>query len=113
MVIGAGKLGAQVLRQLRKNPDLEVVVADPHDRPLAVAEGLVEKVDLKTHVTALNFQEVVDAVNPDLVLLARTTEDWEKVDTPMGPQYVLGMERELTKSAVAVLPVCEDAMGSH
>lgn len=113
LVIGAGKLGIQVLRQLKKNPDMEVVVADPHDKPLAVAEGLLEKVDLRVHVTALNFREVLDTVDPDLVLLARTTEDWEKVDTPMGPQYVLGMERELTKCDVPVLPVCEEVMGAH
>lgn len=113
LVIGAGKLGVQVLRQLKKNPDLEVVVADPHERPQAVADGLLDKVDLRVHVTAMNFQEVMDSVEPDLVLLARTTEDWEKLDTPMGTQFVLGMEKELTRSAVPVLPVCEEVMGAH
>lgn len=113
LVIGAGRLGMQVIRQLRKNPDIELVVADPHDKPEAVSKGLIEKVDLKVHVTALNFKEVVDAVGPDLVVLARTTHDWEKVDTPMGPQYVIGMERELTCTDVPVLPVSEEVMGTH
>ncbi len=113
LVIGAGRLGVQTIKQLRKDPDMEVVVADPHERPEAVAEGVVEKVDLRVHVTPLNFAEVVDAVGPDLVLLARTTDDWEKTDTPMGTQYVLGMERELTGAKVPVIPVSEDVFCSR
>lgn len=113
LVIGAGKLGIQAIKQLRKNADVEIVVADPHERPEALAEGLIDKVDFRVHVTALNFQEVVDSADPDIVLLARTLDDWEKGDTPMGTQYVLGMEKELTRAGVPVLPVCEEVMGTR
>lgn len=113
LVIGAGRLGIQAIKQLRKNPEMEILVADPHDRPEAIADGVIEKVDFRIHVTALNFQEVVDAAEPDMVLLARTLDDWEKADTPMGTQYVLGMEKELTRADVPVLPVCEEVMGTN
>jgi len=105
LVVGAGKLGCAVIRQLRKNDDVEIVVSDPRDGPEAVVHGIVEKVDLRVHITPMNFEEVVSQVRPDIVLLARTVDDWEKGDTPMGSQYVLGMERELTKYGVAVIPV--------
>jgi len=113
LVIGAGRLGVQTIKQLRKNPETEIVVADPHERPEALVEGVIGKVDIRAHVTALNLAEVLKAVDPDLVLLARTTDDWEKTDTPMGTQYVLGMERELTRADVPVLPVCEDVFGTR
>lgn len=113
LVIGAGRLGVQTMKQLRKNPGIEIVVADPRERPEAVAEGIVDKVDVQAHVTALNFPEVVRATKPDLVLLARTVEDWGKADTPMGTQYVMGMEKELTRSDVPVLPICEEVMGTR
>lgn len=113
LVIGAGKLGMLTIKQLRKNEDIEIVVADPHERPEALTQGVIDKVDVRAHVTALNFAEVVKAVSPDLVLLARTVEDWEKADTPMGTQYVMGMEKELTRGTVPVLPVCEEVMGTR
>ncbi|MEM0342732.1 MAG: hypothetical protein QXJ32_04785 [Thermoplasmata archaeon] len=113
LVVGGGKLGSMVIRQLRKNPRLEIVVADPHRNPCAVAEDRLCDFHLRVHVTPLNFKEVVDRVKPDLVVLARTTEDWEQSDVPMGAQYVAGMERELTKGDVPVLPVSEQVMGLH
>jgi len=113
LVVGAGKLGAKVIRQLKKNPELEIVVADPHDDPEALRDGTVDKIDLKAHVTTMNFSEVVCKLKPDMVILARTVHDWEQSDTPMGTQYVMGMERELTKSDLVVLAVSEDVMGGH
>lgn len=112
LVVGAGHLGAQVIEQLMKNEHIEIVVADAHKEPHAVKAKVIEAVDLLVHVTPLNFKEVVDEVDPDLVLLARTTEDWEQVDVPMGTEYVMGMERELTKTDVAVLPVSGSVLGT-
>lgn len=111
LVIGAEKLGTQVIRQLKKNPAVEVVVAERRERPEAVESGVVDRVDVITHVTAMNFNDTIAHVRPDLVVLARTVEDWEKSDTPMGPEYVCGMERELTKFDVAVLPIDSRVLG--
>lgn len=113
LVIGAEKLGAQVIRQLKKIPDVEIVVAERRERPEAVTSGEIEKVDIVSHVTAMNFGEVLSETKPDFVVLARTVQDWEKSDTPMGSEFVCGMERELTKFEVAVLPVDSRVIGPH
>lgn len=113
LVIGAGRLGAQVIAQLRKNENIEIVVADAHKEPCTVKNGVIKSVDIPVHITPLNFREIVEKVDPDLVLLARTTEDWEQTDVPMGTEYVMGMERELTKMEVAVLPVSGSILGTR
>lgn len=113
LVVGAGHLGAQVIEQLKKNEHIEIVVADAHKEPHAVKAKIIEAVDLPVHITPLNFKEIVEQVDPDLVLLARTTEDWEQTDVPMGTEYVMGMERELTKMHVAVLPVSGSILGTR
>jgi len=113
LVIGGGKLGAQVIAQLRKNEHIEIVVADAHKEPCTVKNGVIKAVDIPVHITPLNFREIVEQVDPDLVLLARTTEDWEQTDVPMGTEYVMGMERELTKMEIAVLPVSGSILGTR
>ena len=113
LVIGAEKLGAQVIGQLSKIPDVEIVVAERRERPEAVTSGVIDKVDVVSHVTAMNFEDVLSETKPDFVVLARTVKDWEKSDTPMGSEYVCGMERELTKFDVAVLPVDSRVLGPH
>jgi dTDP-4-dehydrorhamnose reductase len=113
LVIGGEKLGTQVIRQLKKTPEIEVVVADRRERPAAVECGAIEKVDVVAHVTSMNFEEVLERTRPDFVILARTVQDWDKAETPMGPEYVAGMERELTKFDVAVLPVDSRVLGPY
>lgn len=113
LVIGAEKLGSQVIRQLKKMPGVEIVVAERREDPEAVTSGMIDKVDIVSHVTAMNFGEVLDHARPDFVVLARSVEDWEKSDTPMGSEYVCGMERELTRFDVAVLPVDGRVFGPH
>ena len=113
LVIGAEKLGTQVIRQLNKIPEIEMVVAERRERPVAVECGVIDKVDVVAHVTSLNFSEVLERVNPDFVILARTVQDWEKTETPMGSEYVEGMERELTKFDVAVIPVDSRVLGPY
>jgi len=75
LVIGAGRTGAKVLRQLRKNPAIEVVTADPRQELYAVEEGIIEKVDIREALTPLTLKTVFEEARPDLVLLAMATED--------------------------------------
>jgi hypothetical protein len=75
LVVGAGRSGAVVLRQLQKNPQLTVITADPNQRPYAVQEGIIEKVDILESLTPLTLDLVVEQSQPDLMLLTRTTED--------------------------------------
>ena len=113
LVIGAERLGAKVIGQLSKIDGVEILVAERRERPVAVEEGIIDKVNVVAHVTAMNFEDILEETAPDLVVLARTVQDWDKAETPMGSEYVAGMERELTKFDVAVLPVDSRVLGPH
>jgi len=106
MVIGAGRLGAKVIAQLRKNERIEIVVADPNDRPEALRLGLIERIDITDQLTPMNIEDVVRRVRPDVILLSRTLEDWGQNENLMGFEYVKSMERELLSIGVPVIPVC-------
>ncbi len=69
-LIGAGTIGAATLRQLQKNPDIHVVVSDPSPNPLAVREGLIEKVDYLETVNPVNIAPLARRIRPDLILLS-------------------------------------------
>jgi hypothetical protein len=69
-LIGAGKLGMNALRQLQKNPDLEIVVSDPINNPEAVQMGLIPRVDYVEQVNSANINSLARRVRPDLILLS-------------------------------------------
>ena len=75
LVVGAGRTGARVIRQLRKNPDIEIVTADPRADAYAVEEGLIDTVDIQEGFTPLTVDYVLEKAKPDLILLATATED--------------------------------------
>ena len=75
LVVGAGKTGTEVLRQLFKNPNIRIITLDPRDRPFAVTQGILENVDIKESLTPLTIDSVIKEARPDLVLLTGTPED--------------------------------------
>lgn len=75
LVIGAGRTGAEVLRQLQKNPDLTVLTADATERPYAVEQGIIAAVDYLESLTPLTLDYVVAKAQPDLVLLTQAPRD--------------------------------------
>jgi pyrroline-5-carboxylate reductase len=107
LVIGAGRTGTQVIRQLRKNPALEIITADPREQLIAVNEGVIDHVDIRESLTPLTLKNVLEQSSPDLVLLAMQPED-------MGLGKVAGVEiladalREEI-AALANVPVIEVA----
>ncbi len=74
-VIGAGKIGTATLRQLKKNPDLQIVVSDPSATPDAVQQGVIERVDIVENVTSINVNTLARRVRPDLILLSPAAND--------------------------------------
>lgn len=69
-VIGGGRIGTAALRQLQKNPEIDLVVSAPSAEPLAVQEGLIEAVDFVENVTSVNINELARRIRPDLILLS-------------------------------------------
>jgi N-acetyl-gamma-glutamylphosphate reductase len=107
LVIGAGRTGAKVIRQLRKNPEIEIIIADPRQELYAVEQGIIDKVDIREALTPLTLEHVLGRSHPDLVLLAMPAED-------MGLGKAAGMDilaealrEEL--AALARVPVIEVA----
>lgn len=85
LVIGAGYTGSRVLRQLKKNPGIEVVTADPRDNPEAVKQKIIEAVDYKETLTPLTLEHIVKQAMPDLILWTSSTAD-------MGLGYAPGID---------------------
>ena len=85
LVVGAGRVGARVLLQLGKNPDLAVVTVDPREEPFAVEEGVIPSVDYRRELTPGELEPVIEEVAPDLVLVTTSPED-------MGLEGVPGLE---------------------
>ncbi len=75
LVIGAGRTGARVIRQLRKNPAITIITADPRPHLFAVEEGIIEKVDICEALTPLTLDHVIQEARPDLILIAMPPED--------------------------------------
>lgn len=75
LVIGAGRTGARVIEQLRKNPAIEIVTADPRPELYAVEEGIIERVDIREALTPLTLETIIADARPDLILIAMPPED--------------------------------------
>jgi N-acetyl-gamma-glutamylphosphate reductase len=82
LVVGAGKTGAQILRQLFKNPKLEILTLDPRESPHAVSQGLIQNVDFKEVLTPLSLDAILKQARPDLILLTSTAQDMGLGDAP-------------------------------
>lgn len=105
LVVGAGALGIRVIKQLRKNGSIEMVVADYREDCQAVKEGVIKKVDILEHLTPLNIGECCDDVEPDIIFLCREARDWGHHDTVMATQFISGMEKQLSGYRIPVIPV--------
>lgn len=105
LVVGAGTLGIRVIKQLRKNAAIEIIVADYREDCLAVKEGLIDHVDILEHLTPLNIGACCDEVGPDIIFLCREARDWGHHDTVMATQFISGMEKQLSDYHIPVIPV--------
>ena len=68
-LIGADQTGTEVLRQLKKNPTIDVIVSDAIERPKAVVERVIAKVDYVENVSPINLNQLARRVQPDLILI--------------------------------------------
>lgn len=68
-LIGADHDGSNVLRQFRKNPTAEVIVTDVQDRPRAVADGIIARVDHVEVINSTNINQQARRIRPDLILI--------------------------------------------
>jgi saccharopine dehydrogenase-like NADP-dependent oxidoreductase len=75
LVIGAGRTGTKVIKQLKKNPAIEIITADPREHLFAVDEDVIDHVDIREILTPLTLDTILQQSRPDIVLLAMPPED--------------------------------------
>ena len=68
-LIGADEGGIKTLRQLEKSRDVEIFVSARTERPKAVEEGVIDRVNYVEHVTPVNVNELARRIRPDLILI--------------------------------------------
>jgi len=68
-LIGADQDGINVLRQMKKNPTAEVIVTDAQERPRAVADGVIPRVDYVEAINSTNINQQARRIRPDLILI--------------------------------------------
>ena len=109
LVVGAGRSGARVIRQLKKNSNIEIMTVDPHADSFAVEEGLIEAVDIREAFTPLTMNYVLEQAKPELVLLAVATEDLGLGNAP-GMDILAGALREelVSASEIPMIEVARD-----
>ena len=75
LVLGAGRVGAKVIRQLRKNQEIEIVIADPREAPYALKEGIINTLDHIVELRSFELEPIIRETKPDLVLVTTSPED--------------------------------------
>ncbi len=111
LVIGAGATGVDAIKQLRKNPAIKIVSADPVKASFAMEEGVVIKVDIVREITPISLEDIVQKTRPDLVLLALSTDDMGLGHSPGVDILADSLREEL--AAHAGVPVIEVARTSR
>ena len=111
LVVGAGRTGSMVLRQLLKNSRLKVLTLDPRENPRAVKEKIIPAVDFKEALTPLTLEHVLKESKPDLILLAMTSEDFG-MGQGVGMDMLISALRDevATMSDVPVIEVARSAV---
>jgi len=107
LVIGAGRNGSRVIRQLMKNPEITIITLDSRENPEALSEGLVPNIDYICELNPRDIGEVTEEVNPDLILVTTSGEDIGHTGVPGLDILVDGLQSEL--EATSSVPVIATA----
>ena len=111
LVIGAGKVGAKVLLQLKKNPRIEVKTVDSREMPFAVEEGILDSVDYIAELTLVELNPLIESVAPDIVLVTTSREDISRSNVPGLEILVDSLRQELELTTdVPIIAVNRDTL---
>lgn len=111
LVVGAGRVGAKVLLQLKKNPTLIVYTVDPRETPFAVEEGIIVSVDYQRELTPKDLEPVIEEVEPDIVLVTTSRDDIGRSSIPGLEVLVEALRQELeATSKVPIIAVSRTSL---
>jgi Trk K+ transport system NAD-binding subunit len=106
LVVGAGRVGAKVILQLRKNPKLNVVTVDPRENPPALEQGVIDHVDHFSELTLGGLADIIGKEKPDLILVTTSSEDIARTGVPGLDLLVEALRGELeATSSVPIIAV--------
>lgn len=105
LVVGAGDTGTRAILQLRKNPEIEIIVLDPRPQPSGIENGLIKQVDITEALTPLTLDYVVNKCHPDLILLATHSDDMGLGNVGGADIFSRSLREEL--AALSPVPVIE------
>jgi pyrroline-5-carboxylate reductase len=111
LVIGAGRIGAKVIKQLHKNPAINIITADPRPKHFAVDEGIIEKVDIHESITPLTIERILQEADPDIVMITMQPEDMGLGKTPGVDILAEALHDEI--ASLSPVPVIEIARTSR
>jgi hypothetical protein len=98
-LIGADQAGTAALRQLRKNPAVEVVVSDSTERPRAVSERVIDRVNHVESVTSVNINTLARRFRPDLILVDRGALQRGLGRVSAGAAFVESLQEEMAAAS--------------
>jgi nucleoside-diphosphate-sugar epimerase len=98
-LIGAGKIGGATVRQLQKNPDIEIIVSDPSSTPVAVQEGVISRVDIVENVTSVNVNQLARRIRPDLILISPAANERGMAKVEGGQALTDALNHELVQTS--------------
>ena len=98
-LIGADRTGASVLQQLKKNDAIEVVVSDVTERPRAVTERVIDRVDFIETVTPININRLVKRIRPDLILIDRGAAERMLSRITGGIEFAQSIQEEIAAAS--------------
>jgi hypothetical protein len=111
LIVGAGRIGAKVLLQLKKNPTLLVYTVDPRETPYAVEEGIIASVDYQKELTPKDLEPVIEEIEPDIVLVTTSREDIGRSNVPGLEVLVEALRQELeATSKVPIIAVSRTSL---
>jgi hypothetical protein len=99
LIVGAGKVGAKVILQLKKNPSIKFYTVDPRDQPHALKQGVIESVDFHEDLNPSAIGHVLTQVRPDIVLVTTSAEDVARTGIPGLEILVESLRSELESTA--------------
>jgi FlaA1/EpsC-like NDP-sugar epimerase len=98
-LIGAGQAGSEALRQFQKNPGIEIFVTDMIDRPKAVTDRIIDKLDAVENVTPMNVNTLARRIRPDLILIDSSALKRNLTQLSGGMVYAEALQNEIAATA--------------
>jgi FlaA1/EpsC-like NDP-sugar epimerase len=95
-LIGADQAGSEALQQLQKNPSITVIVSDASDRPKAVSDRVIAKVDMVENVTPMNINQLARRIRPDLILIDAGAANRAMRGVSGGQFFAQALQSEIT-----------------